>query len=345
MRKLYLLFLIIITTNLSYSQEVLTNQSIIDLIELGFDEQVIIDKIESSETNFDTTIDALKILKEKGVLGKVLSSMIKKSKKVKDTVTEKSLNPNESTSNIGDELNNLEYSFSIGIDKYTVHLMKDEYFKEFKGPVLEALIVGSVTLAKLEMKNTSTYKPTFVQLTRNKNGKNKITILGTAQNDYGATKDTFFQKNFNYTYEEKINENLDDANDKELYLTDEEDFNNLKNFDYKSDKNNIHINFKDEPLFGKISKKMTGKFIIGENYYVLAYNQIKGVNVEMPTVIFPIKKRHINENEWESKYIYKGEISTFRYDSKPNKYKSTGGTFTISSPSTGSIVYYLYLIK
>ena len=61
MRKLYLLFLIIITTNLSYSQEVLTNQSIIDLTELGFDEQVIIDKIESSETNFDTTIDALKI--------------------------------------------------------------------------------------------------------------------------------------------------------------------------------------------------------------------------------------------------------------------------------------------
>lgn len=345
MKKLLLSLLIIITTNLSYSQEVLTNQSIIDLTELGFDEQVIIDKIESSETNFDTTIDALKILKEKGVLGKVLSSMIKKSKKVKDTVTEKSLNPTENIFNKGSELNNLEYSFSVGIDKYTVHLMKDEYFKEFKGPVLEALIVGSVSLAMLQVKNTSTYKPRFIELTRNKNGKNKIGILGTAQNDYGATKDTYFQKKFNYTYEEKTNKNLDDANDKELYLTDIEDFNNLKNFDYKSDKNNVQFNFKNEPMFGKISKKMDGKFIIGENYVVIVYNPIKGVNIEMPTMKMPIKKRNINENEWESKYIYNGEITTVRYDSKPNKYKSTGGTFTMSSPSTGSTVYYLYLIK
>lgn len=83
MKKLLLSLLIIITTNLSYAQEVLTNQSIIDLTELGFDEQVIIDKIESSETNFDTTIDALKILKGKGILPNILSTMIKASKQKK----------------------------------------------------------------------------------------------------------------------------------------------------------------------------------------------------------------------------------------------------------------------
>lgn len=344
MKNAVLLLLALITLGISNAQEVLTNQSIIDLIELGFEEQVVIDKIESSETNFDTTIDALKILRKKGVLDKVLSSMIKKSKRVKDTVTEKSSNPNESTFNKGDGLNNLEYTFSIGMDKYTVHLIKDEYFKELKGPILEALIGGNVTSAKFEMKNTSTYKPTFVQLKRNKNGKNEIIILGTAQNDYGATKDTYFKKNFNYTYEEKINESLDDANDKELYLTTIEDFNNLKNFDYKSDKNNIHFNYKNEPLNGKISKKMEGKLIIGENYVVWTYNKIEGYDGIIPDVKIPIKKRYINENEWESKYIYEGEITTVSYDSKPNKYKSTGGTFTLTT-TLGTVVYYLYLIK
>ena len=63
-----------------HSQEILNNQSVIDMVQIGFEEQVIIDKIKSSETNFVTTIDALKMLKEKGVPKNVLSIMMKSPK-------------------------------------------------------------------------------------------------------------------------------------------------------------------------------------------------------------------------------------------------------------------------
>ena len=79
MKKLLLLFALIFSCH-SFSQAILDNQSVIDMIEIGFEEQVIIDKIESSETNFVTTVDELKTLKEKGVMPNVLSSMIKASK-------------------------------------------------------------------------------------------------------------------------------------------------------------------------------------------------------------------------------------------------------------------------
>ena len=77
MKKLLLFSALLIFGSYSFSQEILNNQSVIEMIEIGFDEQVIIDKIESSETNFMTTIDELKTLKDKGVTPKVLSVMMK----------------------------------------------------------------------------------------------------------------------------------------------------------------------------------------------------------------------------------------------------------------------------
>lgn len=64
----------------TFSQETLTNQSIIELVELGFESDVIKSKINSSPADFDTSIDALKALKEKGVPSEVLALMIEKSK-------------------------------------------------------------------------------------------------------------------------------------------------------------------------------------------------------------------------------------------------------------------------
>ena len=93
MKKLLLLSALLIFSSYSFSQEILDNQSVIDMIEIGFEEQVIIDKIESSETNFVTTIDELKALKEKGVTPNVLSTMMKvlnqkkQSKKNTDSYT------------------------------------------------------------------------------------------------------------------------------------------------------------------------------------------------------------------------------------------------------------------
>ena len=82
MKKLLLLsaFLIFTSSINLHSQEILNNQSVIDMVQIGFEEQVIIDKIKSSETNFVTTIDALKMLKEKGVPKNVLSIMMKSPK-------------------------------------------------------------------------------------------------------------------------------------------------------------------------------------------------------------------------------------------------------------------------
>ena len=50
------------------------------MIELGFNEQVIIDKIESTNSSFETSLEKLKSLKLLGVSQNILSIMIKESK-------------------------------------------------------------------------------------------------------------------------------------------------------------------------------------------------------------------------------------------------------------------------
>lgn len=62
------------------SQNKLTNESILDLIDLGFEKEIIKAKINSSEVDFDTSIEKLKMLKSKGVDSEILALMINKSK-------------------------------------------------------------------------------------------------------------------------------------------------------------------------------------------------------------------------------------------------------------------------
>jgi hypothetical protein len=56
--------------------ETLTNSSIVDLHKLGLGEAVIVEKIKTSQCNFDTSTDALKKLKEAGIPDSVLAAMI-----------------------------------------------------------------------------------------------------------------------------------------------------------------------------------------------------------------------------------------------------------------------------
>ena len=66
MKKLLLgIILIFFPLIASAQDEVLTNQSITDMLELGFSNDVIVTKINTSKNNFDTSIQALKELKEK----------------------------------------------------------------------------------------------------------------------------------------------------------------------------------------------------------------------------------------------------------------------------------------
>jgi hypothetical protein len=65
-----------------FSQNTIDNKVVIDLHEMGFEEDVIKAKINSSrDLQFDTSIDSLKSLKAKGVPSGVIALMISRSKK------------------------------------------------------------------------------------------------------------------------------------------------------------------------------------------------------------------------------------------------------------------------
>jgi hypothetical protein len=82
MKKLILSILSIVAfTFNSFSQETLSNQSIKNMIGFGFEEQTIIDKIQTSTSDFDTTIQELKALKQLGASPTILSAMIKSIKR------------------------------------------------------------------------------------------------------------------------------------------------------------------------------------------------------------------------------------------------------------------------
>ncbi|MCS3200209.1 hypothetical protein [Candidatus Bacteroides intestinigallinarum] len=68
----------------SAQNEILTNQAIIDMLELGFTEDIIVTKISTSKCDFNTEIDALKSLKEKGVNSNIIVSMIKAAKSIQE---------------------------------------------------------------------------------------------------------------------------------------------------------------------------------------------------------------------------------------------------------------------
>jgi hypothetical protein len=59
-----------------FAQEVLTNQLVVDMVKAGLSERVVVAKIRTSPTNFDTGTDALIALKKNGVPEKVIEAMM-----------------------------------------------------------------------------------------------------------------------------------------------------------------------------------------------------------------------------------------------------------------------------
>jgi len=72
--------LLSLTLQFNYAQEVITNGSIIQMQELGFDEAIIVSKINSSDVDFDASITALSKLKESGVSSTLIALVMAKSK-------------------------------------------------------------------------------------------------------------------------------------------------------------------------------------------------------------------------------------------------------------------------
>lgn len=84
--------LFILSARIFAQEEVLTNKSVLDMMELGFSEDIILTKIETSEANFDTSIEALKDLKAKGVSDAVIKSIMSNEHKDKESEKEKKEN-------------------------------------------------------------------------------------------------------------------------------------------------------------------------------------------------------------------------------------------------------------
>jgi len=75
--------------------EVLDNQTVIDLLKMGLGETIVIDKINTSHCNFDTSIAGLKKLKGNNVPDSVISAMITQTKGVNGRLNENSGDPND----------------------------------------------------------------------------------------------------------------------------------------------------------------------------------------------------------------------------------------------------------
>lgn len=62
------------------AQETITNETIIQMKDLGFEDSMIIDKINSSNVKFDASINGLTMLKKAGISTDVISLVMQKSK-------------------------------------------------------------------------------------------------------------------------------------------------------------------------------------------------------------------------------------------------------------------------
>jgi hypothetical protein len=65
----------------SQSNKPLTNDDVVQMVKGGFDESTTIAAIEASDTNFDTSVQALMALKTAGISEKVISAMLAATKK------------------------------------------------------------------------------------------------------------------------------------------------------------------------------------------------------------------------------------------------------------------------
>ena len=85
MKKIITILLISIQSIIA--QEILNNDSILEMIEIGFEESLIIDKINNSQNTFETSISSPKDLKSKGISQNILSAIIKASKQKTESIT------------------------------------------------------------------------------------------------------------------------------------------------------------------------------------------------------------------------------------------------------------------
>ena len=77
MRKIYIIFIILIFTTIVFGQrEILSNAQVIEMTKAGLAQGVIVKKIRESEGRFDTSVTALVELKKSGVGDDVINALL-----------------------------------------------------------------------------------------------------------------------------------------------------------------------------------------------------------------------------------------------------------------------------
>lgn len=311
MKKLLLLSALLIFGSYSFSQEILNNKSVIEMIEFGFDEQVIIDKIESSETNFMTTIDELKTLKDKGVTPNVLSVMMKAT----DKKTKGQKNNNSSIADLVMEAphyNDTQFSWENGKGQQT----SVQYFSGGI-PVSKESIYGIITQimteAKFSLKNTLSFVPYKLFISKREKIHNKLTknddtpyvamLSYGGTNSYGSESEEFLTIGIDPILDEIINIK---GSEKAEDIVDE-----------------TQQSFSFSKVYMNGSKvKMEGAFTFTEKYWKL---DLSGT----PTPKVPFENRvTLGKNHWQETSTSGGVKSEIEYNGNDNKYKSDGGTLT-----------------
>ncbi|WP_298495726.1 hypothetical protein [uncultured Algibacter sp.] len=79
-KSIILLGVLLLSFSNISAQETITNESVIQMQKLDFDDYMIIDKINSSDVKFDASIGELSKLKDAGVSSEVISLIMQKSK-------------------------------------------------------------------------------------------------------------------------------------------------------------------------------------------------------------------------------------------------------------------------
>lgn len=307
MKNVIYLMLLVLPLTIS-SQEIFNNQSVIDMSELGFEEQVIIDKIESTNSDFDTSIGALKTLKESGISPTILSAMIKASKKetIEVPKAEKTASPPKPNDksfywkNGKGELVEVTFLNSL-VTQYEL----DEY--EIAGYTQRIMMEATVGLkSKLsfipqifmirERDKTDKY------LTNNDKTTHIAQLQYTGTNSYGGMVEGLKLIGINPTLVEKKIENISSIND---------------------DSEEITYTFSRFISEG-MKVKAKGEVIISEKSLSIKYESMSGLNQPIP-----IEKEIIGENHWKSESVEMGMKTVLEYDGNERKYKTNGGVLKL----------------
>ena len=322
MRNTILLVLALITLGISNAQEVLTNQSIIDLIELGFEEQVVIDKIESSATNFDTTVAALKLLKEKKVSSLVLSAMIKTTKKSPKDIGEPEKKPTPP------KPDDTSFYWENGKGELVKVRFYNSLINEYELDEFE--LSGWTNRIMMEAKNSLNVKLSFVPTFFFINKREKIHRTLTkndktshvAQLSYAGTN----------SYGGMVEENIVIGINPTLKLKENTSKSNISSTDSLIRK----FTFKKVYMDGNFLK-MGGSLVFTDEYIDIQIND----SPELPSTLIE-NKEVLGDNHWKSQSVKEGVSLLLEYNGNETKYKSDGGILKVTT--MGMEIIYL-LIK